>query len=211
MKIDSGYMSLNKQNLNLSQPIFLVRHGQSEYNVDERLGGDPGLTERGKGFSKRLGNWISQHFEDPKEALHVWTSTMKRAIQTAEPVTCNVVKRWRELEEISVGICDGLTYEEVERHFPEEFQSRQQDKLRYRYPQGESYEDVIGRLEPIIQGLEEQPAPTLVVGHQAVLRCLYGRLCSVPPEDIPHIEIPSQTVIKLTLVNDQLVEQHFSI
>lgn len=209
MKVESsGSIPLT---LKLSQPILLVRHGQSEYNVDERLGGDPGLTERGRSFSKRLGSWISQHFEEPKEALHVWTSTMKRAIQTAEPVSCDVVKRWRELEEISVGICDGLTYHDVERHFPAEFEARQADKLRYRYPQGESYLDVLQRLEPVVQGLEEQETPTLIVGHQAVLRCLYGRLCCVPPEDIPHIEIPSQTVIRLTVVGDGLLEEHFTL
>ena len=48
-------------------------------------------------------------------------------------------------DEIDVGICDGLTYEEIETTFKEEFELRSKDKLRYRYPRGESYEDVVRR------------------------------------------------------------------
>ena len=35
-----------------------------------------------------------------------------------------------------------MTYEEIAERFPKEFAERDQDKLRYRYPQGESYLDV---------------------------------------------------------------------
>ena len=33
-----------------------------------------------------------------------------------------------------VGACDGMTYEEIEQTFPEEFERREKDKLAYRYP-----------------------------------------------------------------------------
>jgi hypothetical protein len=49
------------------------------------------------------------------------------------------------VDEIDVGICDGLTYEEIETTFKQEFELRSKDKLRYRYPRGESYEDVVRR------------------------------------------------------------------
>ena len=32
------------------------------------------------------------------------------------------------------GACDGMTYEEIEEQFPEEFERREKDKLAYRYP-----------------------------------------------------------------------------
>ena len=32
------------------------------------------------------------------------------------------------------GACDGMTYEEIEQTFPEEFERRENDKLAYRYP-----------------------------------------------------------------------------
>lgn len=33
-----------------------------------------------------------------------------------------------------VGACDGMTYEEIEEEYPEEFEMREKDKLAYRYP-----------------------------------------------------------------------------
>ena len=46
---------------------------------------------------------------------------------------------------------------------PEEFEARKRDKLRYRYPRGESYLDVIQRLEPVIFELERATSPVVVV------------------------------------------------
>jgi broad specificity phosphatase PhoE len=51
-----------------------------------------------------------------------------------------------------------------------EFIERDKDKYHYRYPSGESYEDLVARLEPVIMELERQ-SNVLVVSHQAVLRC----------------------------------------
>jgi broad specificity phosphatase PhoE len=48
---------------------------------------------------------------------------------------------------MQAGTCDGLTYEEISVRMPREFAARKQDKLRYRYPSGESYMDVVQRLE----------------------------------------------------------------
>lgn len=52
-------------------------------------------------------------------------------------------------------------------NFPEEYAARELDKLRYRYPRGESYLDIIARLEPVIFEMERQKAPLLIVAHQA--------------------------------------------
>ncbi len=77
---------------------------------------------------------------------------------------------------------DGLTYAEVKEKFPDDFVARDLDKFTYRYPRGESYEDLVARLEPVIMELERQDT-TLVVAHQAVIRyainmCLYVLLVS---------------------------------
>jgi broad specificity phosphatase PhoE len=40
----------------------------------------------------------------------------------------------RDCVPVRVGACDGMTYEEIEENFPEEFARRGVDKLAYRYP-----------------------------------------------------------------------------
>ena len=50
----------------------------------------------------------------------------------------------------------------------------------YRYPSGESYLDVIQRLEPVIIEIERERECVCVVAHQAILRALYGYFTKCP-------------------------------
>jgi len=79
-----------------------------------------------------------------------------------------------------------MTYEEIAEKFPQEFQSRDRSKFSYRYPRGESYEDLVARLEPVIMELERQEN-VLLIGHQAVLRCLLAYFMD-KPSGKSHIE-----------------------
>jgi len=72
-----------------------------------------------------------------------------------------------------------MTYEEIAEKFPQEFSARDKSKFSYRYPRGESYEDLVARLEPVIMELERQEN-VLLIGHQAVLRCLLAYFLDKP-------------------------------
>ena len=104
-----------------------------------------------------------------------------------------------------------MTYDEVREQLPAEFEARSADKLRYRYPRGESYQDVIQRLEPVIIEAERQREPVLIVAHQAVLRALYAYFMDRDPQDCVHMEIPLHTVIELTPGPYAFEEQRFKL
>jgi len=87
----------------------------------------------------------------------------------------------------------------MERLYPEEVQARDEAKFTYRYRRGESYEDLVARLEPLIMELERQEN-VLVVSHQAVLRCLLAYFLDKSAEELPYLEVPLHTVIKLVPV-----------
>lgn len=88
-----------------------------------------------------------------------------RAAQTAKELTSLAanVEYWKALDEIDAGICEGLTYSDIEQRFrvgfrlswrhcsryPKQAEDRNRDKYHYRYPSGESYEDLVARLEPV--------------------------------------------------------------
>ncbi|EAL66239.1 hypothetical protein DDB_G0282759 [Dictyostelium discoideum AX4] len=127
----------------------------------------------------------------------VWTSSLKRAIRTAQYISQPKVVM-RALDEIDAGVCDGMTYEEIQEKMPDERAARDSDKLQYRYPRGESYEDVIQRLEPLLLELERTKSPVLIVSHQATLRCLYSYLKGRVKEECPFINIPLHTLIQLS-------------
>ena len=156
---------------------------------------DPDLSERGKRYAIALSEFVNLHSSE--DHLSVWTSTLQRTIQTAKPLKRHCIGL-RALDEIDAGICDGLTYAEVAEQYPNGCAARTTDKLRYRYPRGESYEDVIDRLDPLIIELERQEETVLVVAHQAVLRALYGYFAGRNRSEVPHIDMPLHTIIALT-------------
>lgn len=151
------------------------QHGESEHNLFGSIGGDADLSHRGYQYAKALTKYIEQQQID---GLRVWTSRLKRAIQTVADVPAPQ-ERWKALNEIDAGICEEMTYEQIAAKFPEDFVARDKNKFYYRYPRGESYEDLVARLEPVIMELERQ-GNVLVVSHQAVLRCLLAYFLDKP-------------------------------
>ncbi|XP_058678441.1 6-phosphofructo-2-kinase/fructose-2,6-bisphosphatase 1 isoform X1 [Ammospiza caudacuta] len=199
--------------------IYLSRHGESQLNLRGRIGGDSALSPRGEQYAQALSRFIRSQ-EIPE--LKVWTSHMRRTIQTAEALGVPY-EQWKALNEIDAGVCEEMTYEEIQERYPKELALRDQDKYRYRYPRGEvtpqknpkkppkkgfgsppepppqSYEDLVQRLEPVIMELERQEN-VLVVCHQAVMRCLLAYFLDKSADELPYLKCPLHTVLKLTPV-----------
>nr|CAB3264798.1 6-phosphofructo-2-kinase/fructose-2,6-bisphosphatase 1 [Phallusia mammillata] len=175
--------------------IYLCRHGESDMNLKGRIGGDASLSINGREFASRLGEFIKgQNLSD----LKVWTSELKRTVESAAHISSSCEK-WKALNEISAGVCEGMTYAEIQENFPEEFALRDQDKFFYRYPMGESYSDLVTRLEPVMMEMERSEN-VLVICHQAVMRCVLAYYLDEPSDRLPYVKCPLHTVIKLTPV-----------
>jgi len=204
-KISVRYLSnspLRSQKLRYhGKSIFFSRHGESEYNVENKVGGDCPLSERGECYAQSLGRYFNSL--DIKH-LTVWTSKLQRTESTAAYVNATERKKFSSLNEIDAGNFDGLSYEDIEELYPEEFEKRLEDKLGYRYPGGESYIDCCHRLVPFLEEFEQlcheakSSSAILVVAHQAILRCIFGYLLKSKVEEIPFIKIPQHTVIQVT-------------
>ncbi|KDO66950.1 hypothetical protein CISIN_1g004453mg [Citrus sinensis] len=192
------------------RPILLTRHGESRDNVRGRIGGDTILSDAGEIYAKKLANFVEKRLKSER-AASIWTSTLQRTILTASPIAGFPKIQWRALDEINAGVCDGMTYEEIKKNMPEEYEARKKDKLRYRYPRGESYLDVIQRLEPVIIELERQRAPVVVISHQAVLRALYAYFADRPLKEIPHIETPLHTIIEIQMGVTGVQEKRYKL
>ena len=65
-----------------------------------------------------------------------------------------------------------------------------------RFPGGESYSDLINRLESVIIDMEQHLGPTVVVSHVSVLQVLISYFRSTPVMECTGIEIPMGTVLK---------------
>ena len=182
-------------NLRLNKhPIYLTRHGKSINNSKNIIGGDCYLTQEGIDYGERLNKYISN--EDLNDLLII-TSCLKRTKQTVESFDNKMIES-RLLNEIHGGICENMTFEEVELKYPEIINDRKKDKLRYRYPEGESYVDLFERLKYFVLGLGSYNKPILIVAHNAIIKVLLSYFQEIEHEEIPHMNIKLHQLIKLS-------------
>lgn len=180
--------------------LYLARHGQTEFNVQGRIGGDPPLTAKGRAQAEAL----ARHLRG-REMEWVFTSTRLRSHETAAPVLAERpgahVMALKEFDEIWAGDCEGMLYAEIRARMPEVTAGRNADKFGYAYPNGESYAILRERVQ---RGLRRAlflagDSPLLIVGHQAVNRVLITLFLRQRSEDVPYIYIPQNQYYHISL------------
>lgn len=94
---------------------IVLQHGESEYNVLGKVGGDAVLSARGERYAQALATkFNAMRIPD----LRVLTSRLRRTIATARGVEAPQ-EHVAALNELYAGICEGLSYEEMQEHYPQ--------------------------------------------------------------------------------------------
>ncbi len=172
--------------------LFLVRHGETVYNLEDRIGGDSSLTSKGLAQAHAL----AEHFATERIPI-IFTSNYIRTMQTAKPIAerqtgCSIIAL-PEFNEIHAGVCEDMTYEEVRRKMPQVARSRGPNKYRYVYPEGEGYrtmEDRVHRGLKKVFFLNNYGENIMIVGHRAVNRMILSSFLSREEKEIPYIYMP---------------------
>jgi len=172
--------------------LFLVRHGETYYNREDRIGGDSDLTDKGLEQAHAL----AEHFATVRIPI-IFTSNYKRTLQTATPIAerqdpCSIIAL-PEFNEIQAGVCEGMTYEEIRRQMPHVAKARGPNKYRYVYPEGEGYatmEERVHRGLKKVFFLNNYDENIMIVGHRAVNRMILSCFLSRQEEEIPYIYMP---------------------
>lgn len=172
--------------------LFLVRHGETLYNQEDRIGGDSDLTSRGR----EQANALAEHFATIRIPI-IFTSNYKRTLQTAAPIAerqdpCSIIAL-PEFNEIHAGVCEGMTYEEIRQQMPHVAKARGPNKYRYVYPEGEGYKTMEERVQRGLKKvffLNNYDENIMIVGHRAVNRMILSCFLSRQEEEIPYIYMP---------------------
>lgn len=131
--------------------------------------------------------------------LKIYSSTMPRAGETVSWDDYDFpVNQLSTLNPIDKGDFAGKELLEIQNTHPEWYSRLEKDPFHTRFPGGESYNDLIHRLESVVVDLEQQVIPALVVSHVSVLQMLIAYLRNSPVEEAMQIEVPLHTVIKFT-------------
>ena len=172
--------------------LFLIRHGETYFNLEDRIGGDSDLTEEGISQAEALANYFSN-----KKIPVIFTSRKKRTIHTAEPIrklqkNCTIIPL-AEFDEIDSGVCECMSYDEIRREKPEVYSARKKDKYNYIYPDGEGYITMKDRIDLGINKvlyLSDTLKNIMIVGHRAANRMILSHFLYRREEDVPYIYIP---------------------
>lgn len=163
--------------------VYLVRHGATPLTAENRFSGEVGvdLSAEGRAQVARLAERLAH---DPIAA--VYCSPLSRTVETAAilarphrlaPVHAD------GLREISHGRWEGLTRQEVEERFRDEYASWEADPFTFAPVSGESGLSVLARALPALRSVvAAHPGETvLVVSHKATLRLVLSSLLGIDP------------------------------
>jgi len=183
--------------------IFLVRHGETEWNRQRRKQGrgDSPLTGRGRRQARAYGTVLAR--ELPRQgSIHLVSSPMGRARHTAELLRHRLADRITSprvvdaLAEHDFGCWEGLTNREIEERYPGELERRRQLHWDYCVRGGESYARVADRVGAWIAELEPKSV-TIAVTHDIVSRVLRSLYLSYSPEECRRLSHPQDRIFHL--------------
>jgi alpha-ribazole phosphatase len=150
--------------------IYLLRHGEPETRGVLLGQSNAGLSAAGRTFVA--------HLQLPRYES-VYTSPLRRCLETC--IHLNLTPTiLPELAEITYGEWDGLTWEEIERRWPEIARSKLQDWFGVTPPGGELWSAFEGRVGRALERILSGPQPAIVVGHEAVHAVIAARLTGQP-------------------------------
>lgn len=174
--------------------IVLIRPGETDWNRAGRWQGwvNTPLNELGLRQARALANFI-RHIG--MGALY--TSDLKRAVQTAqclsEQLSFQPIPDAR-LRERSIGLWQGLTRDEMQAWYPDEYAAMLADADGYRIPGGESRQDVRARVVAAVSDILKQDRSETVgiLSHTTAIKILLADL--IPGYDPLDVDLDNTSV-----------------
>ncbi|MEX5284217.1 alpha-ribazole phosphatase [Selenomonas sputigena] len=180
--------------------IYLVRHGQTEWNVGGRFQGhsDVELAETGI----RQAECLAEHF--PAEKIDaIYSSDLQRAVSTAEFLAerfgCEVQKT-ENLREMNFGAWEGLTFEQIVEKWPEAGEQIFSAPDELKPPGGETFQDVEERAARTLEKItsEHEGQRIILVAHGAFLRTILTYALHMPLRYVWRLRQGNTAVSRLT-------------
>ncbi|GAB9468209.1 6-phosphofructo-2-kinase/fructose-2,6-biphosphatase [Globisporangium polare] len=216
------------------RPIWLVRAGHcTEVRKDFRaISKDPCIASRsarlsplGVQFAYSLAQFVDERTaacmddstgvftgdDDAPSQTLIMTSTLPRAVETAQFLPPGKRVQVATLNPLDKGECYGMSMEQMKEQMPEAHEAYMKDPWKTRFPGGESYYDLMLRIEPILIDIEQHTGPVLVVSHISTLQVLYSYFLGVPIENCADLEIPFHSVLELVPHQDGWTKTVFNL
>jgi broad specificity phosphatase PhoE len=191
--------------------FFVIRHGQTEWNVARRMQGrlDSPLTREGVEQAHKHGLLL----KTLPSIERMYVSPSGRTRETAYIVNSYVraeLSYEDALLERDCGDWSGLSVDEIEDASPGAWQRRLEDPFHHRPPGGENLADMARRCAGFLEQLLEAPHDRVaLVTHQVMSRVILGALLDLDPDEVVRLIHPNEALYQVGVDVDEVSVQHF--
>jgi alpha-ribazole phosphatase len=156
--------------------LLLIRHGQTDYNLNRRYCGfsNPSLNASGVAQAKSLARQLKEF-----DITTVYSSDLSRAMQTAEILfPGHQIKTTPNFREFNFGIFEGLNYAEITERYPKLYHNWLANPLNVSIPEGEKFADFRNRVDSELTSVisSNRNKTIALVTHSGTIRLI---LCKV--------------------------------
>ncbi|EJT3521455.1 histidine phosphatase family protein [Vibrio parahaemolyticus] len=176
----------------MTRRIFVLRHGETEFNADKKLQGhcNSSLTSKGSDQARRVGTTLKQYVEN--RPFRVYSSTLGRALQTSQIVSEELnysyenLNKDPRLKEFSLGEWEQRTIPSLEQEIPNLLA---QNDWYLQAPNCETYESVRERLSSWLSDVAHDE-DIVVVSHGLTGIVLRGLLLGMDYTQVWQQDLP---------------------
>lgn len=183
--------------------LYMVRHGETDWNAEERLQGqaDTDINVLGRAQADRNGRRLAGLLVDPF-AFDFIASPLRRTRETMERIRLGLglppdgFRTDARLMEVHFGDWQGFTYTDLEKREPGCTEKRARDKWHFLPPgaDAESYEILSRRVRSWLDDLER---PTVCVTHGGVIRAVFYWVGRLPADEAADLHVPQDQVLRV--------------
>lgn len=189
------------QDLGAGVTLYLVRHGETDWNRERRYQGqrDIPLNAHGHRQATRNGEALAREIRDPSSIRFI-ASPLTRAIETMRRLRCALglsedgFEIDARLKELHYGHWEGVLQQDLATSDPEGVAAKARDPFSWQPRGGESYADLQQRIAGWLSTLT---GPTVAVTHGGVSRVARGAVLRLPPQSVPYLACPQDLVLVL--------------
>lgn len=192
--------------MKLSVPLYMLRHGETAWNIDRRMQGtrNSDLTGRGQIQAEAMGRALKAELAREPGPTNFLRSPLGRARETSLIIGRALgldPAAWRDdprLAELSYGEWEGFSWKEVEVHTPNALADWRTDPEGFVPPGGETHFELRRRIAAVFADIVASKTRTVVVGHGVSGAVLRGLNLGLDARAMFVLEKPQDAFFRLT-------------
>ncbi|HZQ00759.1 MAG TPA: histidine phosphatase family protein [Reyranella sp.] len=205
--------------MKLTAPLYVLRHGQTAWNIDRRMQGSKNsdLTALGRAQAEAMGRTLKAELDcEPGPTLFL-RSPLGRTLETSLIVGKELgidPSKWRDdprLAELSYGKWEGFSWKEIEVHTPSAMADWRADPEGFCPPGGETHYELRKRTMAALADIIAAGVRTVIVGHGVSGAVLRGLNLGLDARAMFVLEKPQDAFFRLTAGAEERIAVQGSI